>query len=230
MVAIKRLFVMLLLCVFGVGLFSAPADAKGTKAARISQVEKQIDQLEKHKHKHASVIRFWNNKENRWTLYPRYKHLACWDKKLPLRGPERLCSNARADVRINAKQLRVVQKRIDKLEKRIEQLSAPRDTGYLSPEASIKLGQKMAALKGWTGDQWTCLTKLWGKYESGWYVKADNPNSDAYGIPQALPGSKMGPGWLTSAYVQIKWGLGYIAGRFGSPCQALAFRLSKGWY
>ena len=43
-------------------------------------------------------------------------------------------------------------------------------------------------------------------------MTAANP-SGAYGIPQALPGSKMasaGPDWQTSAATQIRWGLGYI--------------------
>ena len=44
-----------------------------------------------------------------------------------------------------------------------------------------------------------CLDSLYAS-ESGWRVNADNPNSSAYGIPQALPGSKMssaGADWAT---------------------------------
>jgi resuscitation-promoting factor RpfB len=110
-------------------------------------------------------------------------------------------------------------------------LATPHDTGYLPPAKALVLGQKMAALKGWKGEQWECLKHLWAKgVESGWYVYADNPHSSAYGIPQALPGSKMGKGWQNSAFVQIRWGLGYIAGRYGTPCGALSERLAKGWY
>ena len=29
---------------------------------------------------------------------------------------------------------------------------------------------------------------------------------------------------------QIKWGLSYIAARYGSPCAANSFKLSNGWY
>lgn len=79
-------------------------------------------------------------------------------------------------------------------------------------------------------DQWSCLDSLWGRYESGWNVYADNPNSTAYGIPQALPGSKMGAGWQTDRDVQIKWGLNYIQNRYGTPCNALRDRVAKGWY
>ena len=69
--------------------------------------------------------------------------------------------------------------------------------------------------------------------ESGWRVDADNPNSSAYGIPQALPGSKMaseGADWATNPVTQIRWGLVYIRDRYGSPCSALSFKQGRGWY
>ena len=91
-----------------------------------------------------------------------------------------------------------------------------------------QIAQTMAAARGWTGAQFTCLVELWQR-ESGWRVTAENP-SGAYGIPQALPGSKMGPGWQSSATVQISWGLGYIASRYGTPCGAWSHELSAGWY
>ena len=85
---------------------------------------------------------------------------------------------------------------------------------------------------GFSSDQFSCLDSLWVG-ESGWRVDADNPSSSAYGIPQALPGSKMasaGPDWETNAATQIKWGLGYIQERYGSPCGALSFKSGHGWY
>jgi len=85
---------------------------------------------------------------------------------------------------------------------------------------------------GWDGSQFGCLDKLWTR-ESNWRVNADNPSSSAYGIPQALPGSKMasaGPNWQTNPVTQIKWGLGYIQGRYGSPCGAWGHSQSHGWY
>jgi hypothetical protein len=85
---------------------------------------------------------------------------------------------------------------------------------------------------GFSSDQFSCLDSLWVG-ESGWRVDADNPTSSAYGIPQALPGSKMasaGPDWETNAATQIKWGLGYIQDRYGSPCGALSFKSGHGWY
>lgn len=81
-------------------------------------------------------------------------------------------------------------------------------------------------------DQFPCLDKLFTK-ESGWNHKAENRSSGAYGIPQALPGSKMGSvadDWRTNPATQIKWGLGYIEGRYGTPCKAWAVMQAKGWY
>ncbi len=80
--------------------------------------------------------------------------------------------------------------------------------------------------------QFSCLNKLWNK-ESGWNHRAQNPSSGAYGIPQSLPGSKMGSvasDWQSNPATQIKWGLGYIEGRYGSPCEAWSHSQSVGWY
>jgi len=85
---------------------------------------------------------------------------------------------------------------------------------------------------GFSSDQFSCLDSLWIG-ESDWRVDADNPTSSAYGIPQALPGSKMasaGPDWETNPATQIKWGLGYIRDSYGSPCNALSFKASHNWY
>jgi hypothetical protein len=83
-----------------------------------------------------------------------------------------------------------------------------------------------------TAAQWSCLDTLW-THESGWRWNADNPTSSAYGIPQALPGSKMasaGDDWLTNPVTQIAWGLNYIDLRYGSPCAAWDFWQSHNWY
>jgi len=84
---------------------------------------------------------------------------------------------------------------------------------------------------GWSSSQFSCLDPLWAQ-ESGWSVTAANPDG-AYGIPQALPGSKMasaGPDWQTDAATQIRWGLEYIQGTYGSPCGAWAHEQATGWY
>ena len=85
---------------------------------------------------------------------------------------------------------------------------------------------------GWSASQFSCLDPLW-VHESGWSVTAENAGSGAYGIPQALPGSRMasaGANWQTSAATQIKWGLDYIKGTYGSPCGAWAHEGATGWY
>jgi hypothetical protein len=85
---------------------------------------------------------------------------------------------------------------------------------------------------GWPASQFSCLDPLWS-HESGWNVYASNPGSGAYGIPQALPGSRMasaGPNWQSDAATQIRWGLGYIKGTYGSPCAAWAHEQATGWY
>jgi hypothetical protein len=85
---------------------------------------------------------------------------------------------------------------------------------------------------GFKIDQFPCLDKLFAR-ESGWNPRASNAGSGAYGIPQALPGSKMaseGSDWKTNPATQIKWGLGYIEGRYNTPCGAWSHSQSTGWY
>ncbi|GAA2572299.1 transglycosylase SLT domain-containing protein [Winogradskya consettensis] len=89
---------------------------------------------------------------------------------------------------------------------------------------SRAIGCTLTLSAGFGLDQFPCLEKLWTK-ESGWNYKAANP-SGAYGIPQALPGSKMasaGSDWKTSPATQIKWGLGYVKGRYSTPCGAWSY-------
>lgn len=105
-------------------------------------------------------------------------------------------------------------------------------TVVVEPGTAQALGKEMAAARGWGDDQFACLVSLWNK-ESGWRVNAENRSSGAYGIPQALPGSKMataGADWQTNPATQISWGLGYIAARYGDPCGAWAHSQAKGWY
>ena len=85
---------------------------------------------------------------------------------------------------------------------------------------------------GLSSSEFDCVDNIW-EHESRWNVHADNPHSSAYGIPQALPGSKMssaGPDWQNSAETQIRWGLNYIAQRYGTACAAWSFKQAHGWY
>ncbi|GAB1326969.1 aggregation-promoting factor C-terminal-like domain-containing protein [Streptomyces sennicomposti] len=118
---------------------------------------------------------------------------------------------------------------------------------YLTgPKAGTKVGQGIATAKqfaksqlryfGWGQDQFPSLERLW-EGESGWRWNAENPSSGAYGIPQALPASKMasvGPDWRTNPATQIQWGMRYIKDRpdYGSPSAAYSKWLSRSphWY
>ena len=102
----------------------------------------------------------------------------------------------------------------------------------VSPGSAQALGKEMAAARGWGDDQFACLLTLWN-HESGWRVDAHNKSSGAYGIPQALPGSKMASvasDWRTNPATQITWGLNYIKGRYKTPCGAWAHFTQKHWY
>lgn len=94
------------------------------------------------------------------------------------------------------------------------------------------LARALMPLYGLASSEFDCVDRIWTQ-ESNWNVHADNPRSSAYGIPQALPGSKMssaGPDWQHSAETQIRWGLGYIKNRYGSACAAWSFKQGHGWY
>ena len=94
------------------------------------------------------------------------------------------------------------------------------------------LTQALMPQYGMAPSDFICIDRIWTQ-ESNWNVHAANPTSSAYGIPQALPGSKMasaGPDWQNNAETQIRWGLGYIKARYGSPCSAWAFKAAHGWY
>jgi hypothetical protein len=100
------------------------------------------------------------------------------------------------------------------------------------PGSAQEYAAGAVAARGWGSNEFDCLVSLWAK-ESGWRVNAYNASSGAYGIPQSLPGSKMataGADWETNPATQIEWGLGYIQGRYGTPCGAWAHSQDVGWY
>lgn len=110
----------------------------------------------------------------------------------------------------------------------------PRHTSTPRPAYTPKANTspKAYALSRVGAAQFRCLDALWMR-ESGWRWSAQNPSSGAYGIPQALPGSKMasaGSDWRTNPITQIRWGLGYIGSRYGTPCAAWAHSQANGWY
>ncbi len=117
------------------------------------------------------------------------------------------------------------------VEKKTKSFSAP-SAAVPDPGSAQAYAYDAVAGRGWGEEQYSCLVSLWKK-ESGWRVNAQNGSSGAYGIPQALPGSKMasaGGDWATNAGTQIEWGLGYITGRYGTPCGAWEKSQASGWY
>lgn len=87
-------------------------------------------------------------------------------------------------------------------------------------------------LLGGSTIQFGCINNIWIR-ESGWNYQATNPNSGAYGIPQALPGSKMataGADWQTNPLTQVRWGIGYVNSVYKSACNAWAFWQGHGYY
>jgi len=100
------------------------------------------------------------------------------------------------------------------------------------PHTPRAIARSMLRHFGWWPRQFKYLNSLWNR-ESSWNIYASNPYSGAYGIPQAVPGSKMasaGGKWRTSARTQIRWGMRYIKGRYRSPERAWNHEVDTGWY
>ena len=101
-----------------------------------------------------------------------------------------------------------------------------------NPGTAQRIAYNLLSSYGWSPSTYfSCLNNIWTR-ESGWNYRAENA-SGAYGIPQALPASKMasaGSDYLTNPKTQIIWGLGYIQGRYGNPCSAWSFWEAHGYY
>ncbi|MDX3691108.1 transglycosylase SLT domain-containing protein [Streptomyces europaeiscabiei] len=105
--------------------------------------------------------------------------------------------------------------------------------GDIPTQSSYTVAEIQAMAKAVVAsDQWTCFSNI-VNHESTWNYKAVNPSSGAYGLFQALPGTKMssaGSDWQTNPATQIKWGLNYMESRYGSPCEAWTFWQANNWY
>ena len=124
--------------------------------------------------------------------------------------------------------------REEREERERERQRAIRNRGYLPGTTDPKeMARQILKNKyDYSSEQFDCFNYIIMR-ESRWDVNARNPSSGAYGIPQALPGSKMasaGSDWRTNPATQIIWAIGYMENRYGSPCQAWAFKRSHGWY
>jgi hypothetical protein len=137
-------------------------------------------------------------------------------------------SGARADVP-DAEIMAQLARRAERIAKNLPQAPVPADVDRGSNRG---LGYQLMIEFGFPADQWPYLDALWHR-ESGWNHLADNPTSSAYGIPQSLPGSKMavvGSDWRTNPETQIRWGLAYIAARYGNAQKAWEHSERVGWY
>lgn len=110
--------------------------------------------------------------------------------------------------------------------------AAPTPTPTPSPMPDTVPNARTYARAQLGARQFACLDALWVA-ESQWNPSATNATTGAYGIPQALPPTKMasaGSDWRNSPLTQVKWGLLYIATRYGTACTAWTFQSANSWY
>ncbi|MFD8275829.1 aggregation-promoting factor C-terminal-like domain-containing protein [Streptomyces flaveolus] len=110
---------------------------------------------------------------------------------------------------------------------------AERESTTFAVQSSYTVGQIQAMARQMVpSGQFQCFSNI-VDHESSWNYRAVNASSGAYGLFQALPGSKMssvGSDWQTNPATQIKWGLNYMDSRYGSPCEAWDFWQNNHWY
>ncbi|MET9022175.1 transglycosylase SLT domain-containing protein [Actinopolymorpha sp. NPDC004070] len=109
---------------------------------------------------------------------------------------------------------------------------AAKERARMESGSPKEIAARLVAARGWSDAQYQCLVTMWTR-ESSWNHHAVNASSGAYGIPQALPGSKMaayGSDWRDNPTTQIKWGLAYIESRYGTPCGAWSWWQAHNWY
>ncbi|GAA0912674.1 transglycosylase SLT domain-containing protein [Streptomyces thermoalcalitolerans] len=111
--------------------------------------------------------------------------------------------------------------------------SAAREAVSFAVKSSYTVAEVQAIARSIVpAGQFQCFSNI-VNHESSWNYQATNPSSGAYGLVQALPGSKMasaGADWRTNPATQIKWGLNYMNERYGSPCGAWSFWQANHWY
>lgn len=108
-----------------------------------------------------------------------------------------------------------------------------REASTFSAKSSYSVAEVQAIARQMIpADQFQCFSNI-VDHESSWNYQAQNASSGAYGLVQALPGSKMssaGADWQTNPATQIKWGLNYMNSRYDSPCGAWSFWQANSWY
>lgn len=109
---------------------------------------------------------------------------------------------------------------------------APGSRSYGPSQAREAFNQivKDKGLSQWEIDGWASIITR----ESGWQTQIWNTaGSGAYGLPQALPGSKMashGADYMTNPYTQLSWMYDYMSSRYGSIGGAVNFWNANHWY
>ncbi|MEV8099930.1 transglycosylase SLT domain-containing protein [Kitasatospora sp. NPDC085879] len=124
------------------------------------------------------------------------------------------------------------EKTAEAAKRKADEEAARRATAQTALALPVGSLQVMAARIVGDANQFSCFSQI-VKRESGWNYTATNKSSGAYGLVQALPGSKMATAdadWRTNPATQIKWGLKYMNSRYGSPCGAWSFWQSHHWY
>lgn len=116
------------------------------------------------------------------------------------------------------------------LKKFIDQFQNSMDSNSTSPAAtgSHEHWMKQAGIPA----SWFSSINYIVTHESGWNPHATNPSSGAYGLPQALPASKLaaaGRDWRNNPITQLKWMKNYVS-RYGGGPGAAAFWRSHHWY
>ncbi|MCH0563575.1 MULTISPECIES: transglycosylase SLT domain-containing protein [unclassified Streptomyces] len=133
-----------------------------------------------------------------------------------------------------AKKKEAAEKAAEEAKERAEaKLAASRSSADFPVQSSYSIAQiQSMARQVVSSGQFQCFSNI-VNHESSWNYRAVNPSSGAYGLFQALPGSKMssaGADWQTNPATQIKWGLNYMNSRYGSPCAAWSFWQANHWY
>lgn len=119
--------------------------------------------------------------------------------------------------------------------KEVEEVVETPKNEYVEAPKAVTIGgskESWMAAAGITEANWSYVNYIINN-ESGWNFRISNPSTGAYGLPQALPGSKMasaGSDWATNPVTQLKWMNSYVVSRYGSWKGAYNFWLSNGWY
>ncbi|MFL2019439.1 aggregation-promoting factor C-terminal-like domain-containing protein [Weissella hellenica] len=144
--------------------------------------------------------------------------------------------SSKSDVKTDSPLAKLIKKQTGGMMKWIQKFISPLndETGSVGggtqalPSGSHKHWLEQAGVHG-NFDKWNYIIN----HESGWNPRAKNPSSDAYGIGQALPPSKMasfGSDYMSNPITQLKWMKSYVNGRYGGINEAYRFWQRNHWY